>query len=119
MAAGYLCPAAVQSVPYDASFFPSAFQCDYTSDATDFRVFIIDCGDTDVCRETLEQYQPLIVSTSEVEERRYLIADPYHGLIALQWAGSYIHGVLDADNEELAISYLEQTAAGIQAYSNR
>ena len=101
------------------SFFPDAYQCDYTAGESDFRVFIIDCDDVDDCREMLEQYQPLVVSTSKIDEKRYLIFDPYHGLIALQWAGSFIYGILDTDDEELAISYLELTAASIQAYSDR
>jgi hypothetical protein len=101
------------------SFFPSAFQCEYTSAAGDFRIFIIDGGGTDACREMLEQYQPLTVNNIEIDEGRYMVSDPYHGLVALQWTGSYIWGVLDTDDEELAISYLEHTAAGIEAYSDR
>ncbi|MFC1619743.1 DUF6599 family protein [Candidatus Neomarinimicrobiota bacterium] len=101
------------------SFFPSAFQCEYTSAAGDFRIFIIDCGVSSARREVLEQYQPLTVSNTKIDEGRYMISDPYHGLIALQWTGSYIWGVLDTDDEELAIAYLEQTAAGIEAHSDR
>ena len=41
------------------NFFPNAFQCDYTSTTGNFRIFIIDCGDSGACREMLEQYQPL------------------------------------------------------------
>jgi hypothetical protein len=40
-------------------------------------------------------------------------------LVALQWTGSYLWGILDMDDEELAGTYLERTAAGIKAYSDR
>jgi hypothetical protein len=101
------------------SFFPSAFQCEYNTAAGDFRIFIIDCGESVACREILEQYQPLTASNTKIDEGRYMVSDPYHGLVALQWTGSYLWGVLDTDDEELAGTYLERTAAGIKAYSDR
>lgn len=101
------------------SFFPSAFQCDYTSADGDFRIFIMSCHTPGACREILEQYQPLTTSNPDIDEGRYMVSDPYHGLVALQWAGSYIWGILDTDDEVLAGTYLEQTAAGIKAYSDR
>jgi hypothetical protein len=101
------------------SFFPSAFQCEYASVAGDFRIFIIDCGESGGCRDILEQYPPLTVNNTMIDEGRTMVSDPYHGLVALQWRGSYVWGVLDTDDEELADTYLERTAAGIKAFSDR
>ena len=79
----------------------------------------MNCGTPGICREVLEQYQPLIVSDTLITEGRCMVSDPYHGPVALQWAGNFIWGVLGTADEELAVTYLEQTAAGIKAYSDR
>ena len=67
----------------------------------------------------LEQYKPLAESANPLTEGTYMVVDPYHGLVALQWQGGLAWGVLDLSSEEVATQVLEQTTASIKAYSSR
>lgn len=89
------------------SFLKTAFTSDYDLSGQKFKLFLIDCGDKNECRNILQKYlQQTKNSDKEVVEERYTLSDPHHGVVDLYWKGDYIWGILDSADTDLRSKYL-------------
>ena len=50
----------------------------------------------------------------EVNEGRYTLSDPHHGVVDLFWKGNYIWGVLDLAEPDLRTKYLKLFEEGLK-----
>ncbi len=89
------------------SFLHSAFTADYDLSGTKFKLFVIQTADKAECKNMVQKYVDQMVKTEKnVTEGRYLIPDPHHGEIELQWQGAYLWGILSSSNPDLRSKYL-------------
>jgi hypothetical protein len=93
------------------SFFHSAFTADY--DVQDkFKLFIIKLESEAGAEAMLENYTSLINEDKITRvDDVYVINDFFNGKIILSIRYNYITGIINTDNEELAIDYLNKTRA--------
>jgi hypothetical protein len=90
------------------SFLKSAFTADYDLSGQKFKLFLLDCGDKNECRNIIQKYlQQTKNSDQEVAEGRYTLSDPHHGVVDLYWKGGSIWGILDSADTELRSRYLD------------
>ena len=96
------------------SFLKSAFSADYDLSGRKFKLFLLDCGDKDECRNIVQKYlQQTESSDKEVVEQRYTLSDPHHGIVDLYWKGKYVWGVLDLRDPDLRSKYLKLFEEGL------
>ena len=97
------------------AFLHSAFTADYEVSGTRFKLFVIEGGGENDCKEMIQKYlQQTGNPEKKVTEGRYKILDPYHGDIELQWKGKYIWGILSLNNPDLRSKYLRLFEEGLQ-----
>ncbi|MBM4307249.1 MAG: hypothetical protein FJ115_10570 [Deltaproteobacteria bacterium] len=90
------------------AFFQSGFTADYGLQGKNFKLFIIEGRSKDECRDMIEKYLQAIKSPrKEITEGRYILSDPHHGEIELQWRGRYICGILNLNEASLRLRYLK------------
>ncbi len=90
------------------AFFHSAFTADYELSGKKFKLFLLDCGDKDVCKNILQKYfQQTKLAEMDVTEGRHTLTDLHHGLVDLYWRGKYVFGVLDLNEPDLRSEYLK------------
>ena len=90
-------------------FFSGVFTAEYELTGRKFRLFIIEANDGTACREIVQKYlRQAKAPNREVNEGRYAIADPHHGVVELQWKGKYIWGAVDLADAELRLRYLKR-----------
>ncbi len=90
------------------SFLGSAFTTDYNLSGKQFKLFLMDFGDRNECRNVVQKYpQQIGRPNNEVTEGRYTLTDPHHGVVDLYWKGTHISGVLDLAEPELRSKYLK------------
>ncbi len=88
-------------------FLHSAFIADY-SDGEDFKIFIIDAGDSGELNGMLEKYLRFTgQSTDLISDSSFVIEDPYNGDILVSVHKDYICGVQDCDDPEFREKYME------------
>ena len=90
------------------SFLHSSFTSDYELAGKKFKLFIIEAGDQNECRNMVQKYlEQTGRSEKGVAEGRQLIRDPHHGEIELYWQGHYIWGILNVKDVVLRSTYLK------------
>ena len=90
------------------SFLNSAFTADYDLSGQKFKLFLLDCGDKNECRNSIQKYlQQTKNSDQEVAEGRYTLSDPHHGVVDLCGRENYIWGILDSVDAGLRSKYLD------------
>ncbi len=88
------------------SFLRSAFTAEYTG--TKSKLFIIHFPNEDQAKETLKKYFDQIKDpTREVSDKNYTLNDPYNGKIYVGLASNYLLGVINADDQNTAFSYID------------
>ena len=91
------------------SFLHSAFAADYSLSGTTFKLFVIELTDKTECKNMIQKYLEQTGKKEEnVTEGRYLIRDPHHGEIELDWQGAYLWGILSLNNPDLRSRYLKR-----------
>jgi len=90
------------------SFFSSAFTADYDLSAGNFKLFLLECGERDGCRNVVQSYlRQIKAPEQEAAEKRYTLSDPHHGVVDIVWKGDVILGILDAKDGDLRTRYLK------------
>jgi hypothetical protein len=90
------------------SFLHSAFTADYELPGKKFKLFIIEGGDQNECRNMIQKYLEQTGKTEKsVAEGRHTISDPHHGEIGLYWRGKHIWGILNITDPSLRSKYLK------------
>ncbi len=90
------------------SFLYSAFTAEYELSGKKFKLFLIQTGDKNECKNMIQKYLQQTKSPDrEVNEGRYTISDPHHGVIDLYWKGNFVWGVLDLSDSDLRSKYLK------------
>ena len=96
-------------------FLHSVFTADYESAGKPFKLFLIDAIKTDKARRIIQQYLRQIKNPEKgLNEGRYTLADPHHGIIDLYWKGRYIWGTIDLADAGLRSKILKQFEEEIQ-----
>jgi len=97
------------------SFLKSAFTADYDLSGQKFKLFLIDCGNKNECRNIVQKYlQQTKTSDKEVVEKRYTLSDPHHGVVDFYWKGDSIWGILDLADTDLRSKYLKLFEEGLK-----
>ena len=97
------------------SFLHSAYTADYELSGKKFKLFIIEGVDKNDCKDMIQKYlQQTKSSEKSAVERRYTLADPYHGEIDLYWRGTCIWGTLSLSDSNLRSKYLKLFEVGLQ-----
>jgi hypothetical protein len=98
------------------SFFHSAFTADYNVQEN-FKLFIINLESEAGAQAMLESYISLINEDKITRlEDIYIINDFFNGKVILSIKYNYIIGIINTENEELAISYLDKTRAKLISF---
>jgi hypothetical protein len=98
-------------------FFRDVFAAEYDSLGMEFRIFVMRCPDSVVCRTTLDTYlQSTDFSNETATRERYVISDPYHGTVYLQMKQDFIWGILGLSDTDLAGGFLSRTEEAIERY---
>ncbi len=96
------------------SFLHSAFTADYELSGKKFRLFVIESGDQNECRNMIHKYlEQTGKNEKAVVEGGYIISDPHHGEVDLYWQGAYIWGILDLNDPALRSKYLKLFEKGL------
>jgi hypothetical protein len=86
----------------------SDFTADYELSGKKFKLFLIEAGDKNDCKNIIQKYlQQTKTLEKEVIEGRYTLSDPHHGVVDLYWRGVYIWGILDLADSDLRSKYLK------------
>jgi len=89
-------------------FLYSAFTADYELSGKKFKLFVIESGDQNECRNMIQKYLEQTGKTEKsVAEGRHLIPDPYHGEVDLYWQRGYIWGILNLSDSNIRSKYLK------------
>lgn len=90
------------------SFLHSGFTADYELSGKKFKLFVIEGGDQNDCRNMIQEY---LLRTGDlrkrIEEGRFILKDPYHGEMDFYWKGQYIWGALNLDEPAIRSKYLK------------
>jgi hypothetical protein len=88
-------------------FLNSAFTADYNLADKKFKLFVMECREKNECGNVIQSYLRRIKNADQgVDESRYTLNDPYHGVVDLYWKGFSIWGVLDSEDADLRSRYL-------------
>ncbi len=97
------------------AFLHSAFTADYELPGKKFKLFIIETGDPEECRNMIQTYlEQTGKPQTKVAEGRHTILDPHHGEIDVYWRGGNIWGILNLDDLTLRSKYLRLSEEGLQ-----
>jgi len=97
------------------SFLHSGFTADYELPGKKFKLFVIQGVDKNDCKDMIQKYlQQTENSQKSAVERRYTVADPYHGEIDICWRGTYIWGTLSLSESSLRSKYLKLFEVGLK-----
>ncbi len=97
------------------SFLHSAFTADYEASGRKFKLFLIQTGDKNECKNMIQRYLQQTKSPDiEVNEGRYTISDPHHGVVDLYWKGDFVWGALDLAEPDLRSKYLKLFEEGLK-----
>jgi hypothetical protein len=97
------------------AFLHSAFTADYALPDKKFKLFIIESGDSEECRNMIQKYLEQTGKTqTKVAEGRHTISDPHHGEIDVYWRGGNIWGILNLDDLTLRSKYLRLLEEGLK-----
>ena len=90
-------------------FLAKAFTADYSRDSTNFKLFIIDCGEKSKAQDMLTDYLKFTKQPLEgLKEGSIVITDKYNGNIPCFWIDSFLLGCLNLENQELIDYYLKE-----------
>lgn len=96
-------------------FFQSGFTADYELQGKNFKLFVIEGKSKDECRDMIEKYLQAIKSPrKEITEGRYILSDPHHGEIDLQWQGRYLWGIIGNMEHVLKSKYIEKLGISLE-----
>jgi hypothetical protein len=96
-------------------FLHSTFTADYESAGRKFKLFLIDAIKADESRNIIQQYLRQIKNPEPgLNEGRYTLADPHHGIIDLSWKGRYIWGTVDLPDAGLRSKFMKRFEEEIQ-----
>lgn len=102
------------------SFFHSAFTTDYDLFGKKFKLFVIESGEQNECRNMIRKYLDQTGKAGKsVVEGRHTLSDPHHGEIDLYWRGADIWGILNLNDPVLRSKYLKLFEEGLQKNSNK
>jgi len=90
------------------SFLHSGFTADYELSGKKFKLFVIEGGDHNDCRNMIQEYLRRTEDLRKrIEEGRFILKDPYHGEMDFCWKGQYIWGALNLDEPAIRSKYLK------------
>jgi len=97
------------------SFLHTAFTADYDLSGKKFKLFLIETVDKNECKNMIQKYlQQIKNPEKEVNEGRYTISDPHHGVVDLYWKGEYVWGLLDLGEPDSRSKYLKLFEEGLK-----
>lgn len=97
------------------AFLHSAFTADYELPDKKFKLFIIESGDPEECRNMIRKYlEQTGKPQTKVAEGRHTILDPHHGEIDLYWRGANIWGILNLSDPSVRSKYLKLLEEGLE-----
>ena len=97
------------------AFLHSAFTADYELPDKKFKLFIIESGDSEECRNMIQKYLEQTGKTeTKVAGGLHTISDPHQGEIVLCWRGAHLWGILNLDDLALRSKYLRLLEEGLQ-----
>jgi hypothetical protein len=97
------------------AFLHSAFTADYEVSGTKFKLFVIEGGGGNDCKDMIQKYlQQTRNPAKDVVEGRYVLSDPYNGEIDLRWKGRNIWGIVSLNDPNLRSRYLKLFEEGLQ-----
>ena len=97
------------------SFLHSGFTADYELSGKKFKLFVIEGGDQNDCRNMIQEYlQRTGDLRKRIEEGRFMLKDPYHGEMDFYWEGQYIWGALNLDEPAIRSKYLKLFEESLQ-----
>jgi hypothetical protein len=97
------------------SFLHSAFTADYELSGKKFKLFLIETVDKNECKNMIRKYlQQIKNPEKEVNDGRYTLSDPHHGVVDLYWKGEYVWGILDLAEPDLRSKYLKLFEEGLK-----
>jgi len=98
------------------SFFHSAFTADYDVQEK-FKLFIIKLESEAGAEAMLESYTSLINEDKIARvDDIYIINDFFNGTVILSIKNNYIIGIINTENEDLAVGYLNKTRAKLVSF---
>jgi hypothetical protein len=87
----------------------NAIVADYLSKGEKYRMFLLVFDNTEDALSVLQSYLKQSKSNAEpMEEQIYDINDMFNGYVAMAVTDSYLAGIIDLDDWELANEYLAQ-----------
>jgi len=90
------------------AFLHSSFTADYELQAKKFKLFVIEGKNKNECKDMIEKYLQTIKSPrKDTTEGRFILSDPHHGEVDLQWQGRYIWGIININDVDLRSKYLK------------
>jgi hypothetical protein len=90
------------------SFLHSAFTAEYELSGKKFKLFIIQTGDKNECKNMIRKYFEQVKKDGKnLTEGRHTISDPHHGEVDFFWKGTNIGGILDLGDSALRSKYLK------------
>jgi hypothetical protein len=96
------------------SFLHSAFTADYELTGKKFKLFVIETGDQNECKQMIQKYlQQTGNPEQSVVEGQYTILDPYHGEIDVRWRETHLWGILNLSDPSLRSEYLKLFEEGL------
>jgi hypothetical protein len=87
-------------------FLKSAFIASYSKGKKIFKVFLMVLPTMEEAKEVLSNYAAYTKMDFKGQEGQYNLNDPHNGIVALEWNGKYIWGLLNDQNVKIREDYL-------------
>ena len=79
-------------------FLSKAFTANYEASGKKYQLFIMDTGNVDQAKATLNRYLQFTKQNLKLREGRLIIKDRFNGDIECLWKGRYILGIVNDGN---------------------
>lgn len=97
------------------SFLSSAFSAGYDVDNNEFRLFVMKKNSMAEAVAILEKYFKIIKFTySTIEEKDYIVDDPYNGKVGIGIKGNFIYGIINTGDIQLIKKSMAELQEGIK-----
>jgi len=92
-------------------FLNKAFTANYETSGKKYQLFIMDAGNADQAKATLNRYLQFTKQNLKLREGRLTIKDRFNGDIECLWTGRYILGIVNDSNAPIKIDDVLKEAA--------
>jgi hypothetical protein len=83
-------------------FLHSAFTANYETEGKSFQIFIINSGNESETGKMLNAYLDFVKFPEDQRNKnKYVLEDPYNGLVLLHKSGNYLFGIMGADKNTM------------------